>query len=107
MEKKWKIGIHLYDEGCDAIDDYELVIDDDMPFLPRKGERLIVSDEISEKLDERVRQCWRKRKCKDCPFMYFGLHDDKSIRTDDWCVVNDVIYGMDDKIISIYLVKNR
>lgn len=104
MINGWQILVSLGD--CTEL--YEVTAnEDDLVFLPNKGDLFFVTDGCRDKLDDFARECWErnKDKCGQCPYLYGRKGEEKHIDTSDANTVKDIVHDVGEKTIEIVLSK--
>lgn len=103
--KNWKVRFGLLD--CINIYDFCLrhgkIAIVDMPFVPRKGEAVWLSEKCEKELNDYVTECWEKRKCKHCPYAYGDRKSVKKIDVGDSIYVSNIIYNVEDNEVFVAL----
>lgn len=105
MTTDWKIELCLH--KCDTMYD-DMVREGngvavELPTIPEKGDVVWPDDKACEELNEKVRNCWKRNHCKDCPYSYGLRTSVKDIDTVDYIHVVSKIFNMDTKTVKLGL----
>ena len=96
----WKIELGL--DECDNLSE-TYVQEKDMPFIPRIGEYLWPSRQWVDKMEVRVKECWRENKCNNCPYIYGNKKVEDYISIDDVICVTSIVHDVDEGRVLIGL----
>ena len=105
MATDWKIELCLH--KCDTMYD-DMVREGngvavELPTIPEKGDVVWPDDKAVEELDSKVRDCWKRNHCKDCPYIYGRQESVNDIGTDDYIWVVSRIFDMNTKTVKLGL----
>ncbi|MCR5578636.1 MAG: hypothetical protein K6F74_05420 [Prevotella sp.] len=97
--KGWKIKIGLWE--CKNM--YGLTEEEEMlPFLPRVGDVLWISDACEERLKKRLLKCRKGHGCGGCPF----ANEKGETDIKDEVIVHEVFFKVEDHEVELTLRKD-
>lgn len=97
MIKDWKITVEL-DECNTPFGKFEDYPEIDIPFVPKIGERLWLSNELEKRITDMINKCYDTSKCEKCPFMLLWGAD-----ISDFTFVSHVLHVIENRqtIVSL------
>lgn len=104
MINGWKVFICLDGgESCEEFHFFERSEEPDLAFIPRAGEMLCISKKCFDELNNKVKNCWTRNRCKSCHFMHRFKKCEEDISINDYIIVKDILYIVSEKQIVVCL----
>ena len=96
--KDWKIKVDL-DECNTPFGGFKDYPEIDIPFAPKVGDRLWLSEELKERIEGMIKKCYNVNKCENCPLVMLSGDVDIS----DFTFVSHVLHDIEHKqtIVSL------
>lgn len=107
MIDDWKICLTLDNDSCTGEIFEKECEEHPLPFLPHVGDVLWPSADCTERLTNVVKECWRKKRCRWCPYIYCAQESEDDIDVQDYIYVRQVCHDVDNKVVRILLDNER
>ncbi len=96
------VEVYMGPEACDELYD-KYVKEEKISFIPRIGEFIWPTALWLDRMTKTVKECWRKNRCPDCPFMWGATMDEDHIALDDLICVHTIINDIENNRVIIRL----